>query len=515
VSKPLRVLLIEDSEDDALLVLRELRRGGYNPEFERVEDADAVRRALEQSWDIIFSDWSMPRLDAIRALSVVKERGVDVPFIVVSGTVTEETAVEALRGGAHDFLPKDRLTRLIPAVERELREAALRAERKAMQNHLIISDRMASVGTLAAGVAHEINNPLAVLIGNLEFIAKELTAMEEVAAANEGSVPVARLFEIHEPLRDAREASDRVRQIVRDIKVFSRSDEEKRGPVDVHRVIDSSLRMAGNEVRHRARLVKDFGDVPAIDANEARLGQVFLNLIVNAAHAIPEGRANAHEIRVTTRDARPKGVIVEVRDDGTGISPENLDRIFDPFFTTKPVGVGTGLGLAICHRIVNSMGGSITVQSEIGKGTTFRVMLPSTQEELPSAVEPTRAPEGRRARILVVDDEVAVGRAIRRLLSNEHDVEAVKSAREALEIIKTGKPYDVILCDLMMPEMSGMDLHAELFRNARDVADRMVFLTGGAFTGPAREFLDKVPNARFEKPLDGPNVRAMIRERLR
>jgi CheY-like chemotaxis protein len=327
-----------------------------------------------------------------------------------------------------------------------------------------------------------------------------------------------RLNEVFDQLRDAREGADRLRHIVRDLKIFSRAaDEERRGPVNVTRILESSLRMAWNEIRHRARLVKDYEAVPPVEANDARLGQVFVNLIVNAAQAIQEGNADQNVIRVCTRVDAPSGrVVVEVRDSGAGIAPENLARIFDAFFTTKPVGVGTGLGLSICHRIVTGMGGEIQVQSQVGKGTLFRVLLPPTADEVDRA-EPAvaDAPAARRGKVLVIDDEPMVARALGRALSVEHDVAIVFTAEDAKKHVASGERYDVIICDLMMPQMTGMDLHAELSRAAPDQAARMVFLTGGAFTQGARAFLDQVPNQRIDKPFETQHIRSIINDRIK
>jgi len=521
LASPLRVLFVEDREKDVELLVLELRRGGYDLVQERVDTPEAFGAALErQGWDVILCDYRMPRFSAPAALALVKEKKVDLPFIVVSGTIGEETAVEALRAGAHDFMTKDKLARLLPAIDREVREAALRAERRKMHEQLLISERMASVGTLAAGVAHEINNPLAALMANLDFAVKELAMALEQGdphgqAAEAAAIDwiLARVAEAKEPLEDAREAADRVRQIVRDLKIFSRSgDEERRGAVDVRRVMESSLRMASNEIRHRARLVKDYEDVPAVDGNESRLGQVFLNLVVNAAQAIPEGRYESNEIRIIVRPHNGERVLVAVRDSGSGIPVENLSRLFEPFFTTKPAGVGTGLGLALCHRIVTSLGGEIRVESEVGKGSMFQVFLPITRAEAEVQAKPVVVPIAppRRGRVLIIDDETIVALAVRRMLAPEHDVDAVTAASVALERIAAGERFDVILCDLMMPQMTGMDFYEGLSRVAPEQVPRIVFMTGGAFTPSARAFLDKVPNARMEKPFDVQNLRLMV-----
>jgi signal transduction histidine kinase/ActR/RegA family two-component response regulator len=378
---------------------------------------------------------------------------------------------------------------------------------KAAQTQLIMSDRMVSVGLLAAGVAHEINNPLTAIIANLDLAVMEVAARADVLGPTPG--------ELKDELQEAREAAERVRNIVRDLKIFSRVEEEKLGPVDVQRVLESSLRMAWTEIRHRARLVKEYGEVPTVDANESRLGQVFLNLVINAAQSIPEGRATTNQIRVSTyTDARGR-VVVEITDTGAGIAAETLPRLFTPFYTTKPVGVGTGLGLSICHRLVTAIGGEIAVESTVGKGTTFRVALPASSAKDATQLRQTPAPApARRVRILVVDDEINILKAVRRTLSGEHDVTTASSAREAMERIVNGERFEIVLCDLMMPEVTGMEFHGELLGRAPEQAKCVIFLTGGAFTPAARAYLAKAGNTTIDKPFDARNLRALINERV-
>ena len=282
-------------------------------------------------------------------------------------------------------------------------------------------------------------------------------------------------------------------------------------------VIESSLQMASTEIRHRARLVKDYRSTPPAYGNEARLGQVFLNLIVNAAQAIAEGNAEKNEIRILTYTSDDSGAVVEVLDTGAGIATEDLPRVFEPFFTTKEIGMGTGLGLSICQRIVHEMGGNIIVESEVGKGTRFRVLLPPSPTDalVPEVPEAGPVEPVRRGRILVVDDEPMVVNAVLRSLGNVHEVKAVLTAREALRRIEDGERYDVIVCDLMMPQMTGMELHAVLSKLAPDQAERMIFMTGGAFTPRARTFLDSISNQRVEKPFDSIHFRRLIDDRVR
>jgi signal transduction histidine kinase len=515
--------MVEDSDDDATLILRELKGAGYAPKFTRVQDGPAFKVALASGpWDVIISDHAIPGYGGLDALKDLQASRRDIPFILVSGTIGEDVAVNAMKAGARDYVLKKDLTRLAMAVTREVAESDMRAEQARMRERLVISERMASAGTLAAGVAHEINNPLGVAMANVEFVTEAITRILDQAKAppdaTRSPTPVESLGALLEPLNEAREALARVRDIVRDVKLFSRPHDDATTAVDVRRVLDSSTRMAYNEIRHRARLVKDYGEVPPVRANESRLGQIFLNLIVNAAQAIDEGQAENNAIRISTGTTAEGRVRIEISDTGSGISKENLERIFDPFFTTKPVGVGTGLGLAICHRIITELGGHITVESEVGKGTRFVLLLPASREPQPvsndapwlrSAVAPPPSPAPRR-RILVVDDEETLGRTIQRSLAAYHDVVVLTRASAALAQIEAGERYDVILTDVMMPEVTGMEMYERLREIAPDQAPRVVFLTGGAFTTAAREFLDTVPNAIIEKPFDPKSLREVI-----
>jgi signal transduction histidine kinase len=518
VSKPLRALVVEDSEQDAALLVLELRRGGYDLSFERVETAEAMQAALDsQTWDVVLSDYSMPRFSAPAALALVRGRDLDLPFIIISGTVGEETAVASLRAGAHDFLLKGSLARLLPAIEREMGEAGLRREKRRIQEQLLISERMASVGLLAAGVAHEINNPLAILVSNLELASQRVSELAADNPRDGASESLAsRLADLAEPLRDAREAAERVRLIVGDLKVLSRSsDTESRGPVDVRSVLESAIRMASNEIRHRARLTRDYADVSPVYGNESRLGQVFLNLIVNAAHAIPEGRAEANEIRFVIRMEPPSRIAVEIHDTGAGIPPDALPYIFDSFFTTKAATTGTGLGLAICRRIVAEHDGEISVQSKVGAGTVFRTLLPAATQK--AADIDTARPQvvaARRGRILVVDDEPMLCTVIERMLRSAHDVTSVTSATEALHSLSGGERYDLILCDLMMPEMTGMEFYARLQQAAPDQAGKIAFMTGGAFTETTQAFLGQLTTESVEKPFTAAKLRGLVRRFL-
>ncbi len=386
--------------------------------------------------------------------------------------------------------------------EERLFEAQARQE--SLQRQLIFADRMASVGTLAAGVAHEINNPLAVVTANISMIVDDLQTLGPQS-------PSEQLTGLREMSLDVQAGAERIRKIVRGLKTFGRGGEERRLVFDVHPVLELSIDMTYNEIRHRARLVKDYGKTPLVEADDARLAQVFINLLINAAQALPEGAAAANEIRILTSTDAAGRAVIEVRDTGSGIPSSIIDRVFDPFFTTKPVGVGTGLGLSICHNLVAAIGGEITVTSESGRGATFRIVLPAAQASTrPVAPVPVRPkPIAPRGAVLVVDDEPSVGDVLRRVL-RDHDVTAVTTAHEALARLDAGEQFDVILSDLMMPAMSGMELHAEVSRRMPELAARMVFISGGAFTPTAHAFLARVVNERVEKPFDPQHVRDIV-----
>jgi two-component system, NtrC family, sensor kinase len=240
---------------------------------------------------------------------------------------------------------------------------------KATQEQLIFAGRLASVGQLAAGVGHEINNPLSYVLSNLNFLQKELTRLRP-------AFPESSFEEIAEVVSEAREGAERVRTIVKDLKMLARPEEGSIGAVDLGEVVSKAIKMVSREFYHRARVVEDCDKVPPVRGNAQRLGQVFLNLFINAAHAIAPGKEEENEVRVMARMSGIDRVAVEVRDTGAGIPSELLSSIFDPFFTTKPAGQGSGLGLWVCHSIIVSCGGELRVASEVGRGTTFHILLP-------------------------------------------------------------------------------------------------------------------------------------------
>ncbi|OGQ17808.1 MAG: hypothetical protein A2138_13270 [Deltaproteobacteria bacterium RBG_16_71_12] len=393
-------------------------------------------------------------------------------------------------------------------VTEQVRErAAAEAERVRLELELRQSELAAATGRVVRGVAHEINNPLAYIGANLRFLQEQLA---DLAARSPGA-PVAELVDV---VRETAGGADRIRDLVADLALFSRSDPEPRAAVHIGDVLEPALKIAANEIRHRARVIREIDDVPPVQGSASRLGQVFLHVIMNAAEAIPPGHADQNVIRVRTSSAPSGDVVVEVIDTGEGMPPEVCARVFEPFFTTKPQGYGTGLGLSLCHAIVTSHGGTIVVDSAVGRGTTVRVTLPRATATPASIVAPVPAlpaAGARRGRILIVDDEEVIGTALRRLLASEHDVIATTAGAQALELLRQGERFDVILCDLMMPNMNGLELGAELELSYPDQAKGLVFITGGTLAAPiaADEPLGCVP--RVAKPFDIPALRTLIR----
>jgi two-component system, NtrC family, sensor kinase len=377
-------------------------------------------------------------------------------------------------------------------------------EARRMETQLQLSERMASVGTLAAGVAHEINNPLAYISSNLTFLA-ELLEQEEFSGGQRA--------EMREAVQESLEGARRVRFIVQDLKSFSRSDDESRGPIDVHRVIQGGIRLVRNELEHQARLTQDLAPVPPVLGNEPRLGQVIINLLVNAVQALPPGRT-VQDNRIHVEAWHESGwVFIEVEDNGQGMSPEVQRHIFDPFFTTKPVGVGTGLGLSICNTILQSMGGFIDVESTPGVGSTFRLRLPvlvAPGTDPGAAPEPPQPQKGPRRRVLLIDDEPSVGAAVRRLLRAYHEVHFVQDAHEALQLILRGEHYDAILCDVMMKGMSGVDFILELESRAPELVRHTGLLSAGLFSEQARAFIASRELNFLRKPFEREGLRLFV-----
>jgi two-component system cell cycle sensor histidine kinase/response regulator CckA len=396
-------------------------------------------------------------------------------------------------------------------------------EKKVLEKRLAQSERLSSLAGMAAGMAHEINNPLATVVANVGYACDGLSALNEqmralrVAAEQQCVLDgaVGAVADLKAALVDAAEGAERVRRIVDDLRKFARVDALPRTMLELSDVIDSAAQSAARALSPGVQLTKQYGTTPYIDANEGQLAQVFSHLLVNAAQALDDVSSVVRSIRIFTYTDAAGRAVAEVRDNGSGIPSHVLPHVFDPFFTTKPIGGGMGLGLSIAHYVVGAVGGELSVDSKPGHGTVVRVALPGARlktEEAPTA--PGDVASARRGRILVVDDEVAVARSLERILRKDHDVTVVNDGKEALAKI-AAETYDVIFCDLMMPEISGMDVYASVATANPDQAARMVFMSGGTVTPRSEEFLESTTNVHISKPFLAAAVRTIANDYVR
>jgi len=371
------------------------------------------------------------------------------------------------------------------------------------------TERLSAIATLTQGIAHEINNPLAIALLGLDDALEQLDAGEMSPEA------------LRESLLSAREGMNRMAGIVQSMKLLARLDATERGPVDVKVMVEESIALATPQIRYRARLSSELDDVGFIDGDGAQVSQVFVSLLMNVAKSLPEEHSERNEIRVATRRAGAS-IVVEVSDNAPGSPGEVRQRAFDRFFTTGDIPGGIGLGLSVARDIVTALGGTLQIESPTGGGTLFRVTLRAAPEQLalrtgaegPVSETPARSTFhrglGRRGRVLVIDDEPLVGRSLKRHLSPRYDVETVTHGRKAIERA-IAERYDVILCDLMMPDVSGAEVYAEVTTARPELASRFVFMTGGAFTPRGREFLQSVSAPVLGKPFDLPVLEATVR----
>jgi signal transduction histidine kinase/ActR/RegA family two-component response regulator len=372
-------------------------------------------------------------------------------------------------------------------------------ERKAIEQRLVEADRLAAMGTLAAGVAHEINNPLTYAQLNLQRIENMLAAPPIGAPA---------VAAIREHLHEIEHGIARVASITRGLRSFARPDDAPPGPVDLAATVERALKMVDNDLRHRARLVRRFEDISLVVGNASRLEQVIVNVLLNAIQALPPDGAHTIELSLATRGTEM--VALSVRDTGRGISESIRGRIFDPFFTTRPIGEGMGLGLAVCKTIVEGLGGSIEIDSPPGVGTTVTIVLRAHRGAQPTPSVPREADRVRaRRRVMIIDDERLVRDALRRVLQAAHDVIAVENGEAGLAALRSAA-FDVIICDVMMPGMNGREVHRRIAAEYPGLERRLVFISGGTFTPELDAFLIGSANRSLTKPFKLDDVFAAI-----
>jgi two-component system cell cycle sensor histidine kinase/response regulator CckA len=505
----LRALVIEDREEDALLIVRELERFGYDPEFRRVDDAESMKMALHRErWDVILSDYSLPRFSAPAALALLRETGLDLPFIVVTGFIGEEQAASMMKAGANDFLVKDRLFRLGPVIERELRELRLRQDRerelRQKQEELVRAQKMEAVARLAGGIAHDFNNLLSVILGFADVLERRLPAEER----------------LRRPAQQIRLSAERAALLTRQLLRFSRKEVPQPQVLDVNRLVSGVHgmleRVIGEDVELELRLGEGLGPV---FADPGQVEQVVMNLAVNARDAMPRGGLLALEteparLRVDGGVERA-AVRFTVADTGTGIAPEVMAHLFEPFFTTKSAAKGTGLGLATVYGIVKQAGGRVDVETEPGKGSAFHVLLPCVEAHDVPAFSPMREKPPLATgseTILLVEDEPAVRALLSELLQEAgYRVREAGSAREAEAAYAASEGVDLVLTDVVLPDRNGRELFESLSTTRPGL--RVLFMSGYTDDEVLRQGLPEgIPLVR--KPMRPDELLRMIREAL-
>lgn len=461
---PLCVLMIEDSEDDALMILRELKRASYDVDFKRVNTADDLKAGLaERHWDLVISDFSMPRFSGMDALKLVRSSGSDAPFIFISGTMGEDIAVAALKDGAQDYLVKTNLKRLAPAVQRELRDAEEHRQRKLLEERVHQLQKFEAIGRLAGGVAHDFNNLLGVVLGQSELLLGR--SKDE---------------EITRGLEMIQESAKRGASLTRQLLAFGRRQVLEPKVLDLNVVLADVQKLLQRVIGEDIEL--DFqtdAKIGSVEADPGQIEQVILNLAANARDAMPAGgKLTIATANVDLDEAyadyravvRPGNYVqLSVSDTGCGMDEKTQSRIFEPFFTTKEQGKGTGLGLATVYGVVKQSGGYIWVYSEQGHGTTFKVYLPRVK----AAVEGPRYGERRREplrrgseTILMVEDDASLREVTCEFLqSSGYAVIAARSPEEALRLAESHNgAIDFLLTDVIMPKMNGRELAAKLVK---------------------------------------------------
>lgn len=513
MGEPVRLLIVEDSEDDTTLLLRELRRGGYAPEHERVETSAAMRAALTGSrWDVVISDFYLPTFDAPSALEVLKESGLDLPFIVVTGSIGEDIAVTAMKAGASDYLLKDNLARLVPAVRRELRESDVRRQRRALAERLAQAEKLESLGRLAGGVAHDLSNILTSVLGHADL--------------GLGQLPDG--HPARDDIQGIRQHVERATALIRQLlAVASRQVIEPR-VLSLNDVLVDALPtirpILGDDVELVTALAPDLWPVTA---DPRQIEQVLVCLANNAQEAMPGGG----KITIETGNARlsdgegdkqPPDIsgeyaVLAVSDTGVGMTDEVKARLFEPFFSTKLSGEGKGLGLATCYGIVTQNGGRIEVSSAPSLGTTFNIYLPRAGQAVETPREdetPGPSAAGTETLLLVEDEGPARAVMAQGLRRFGYTVVEASDGPEALRIVsEPGDPrIDLLVTDIVMPRMSGKELADKMALT--HPSTRVLFISGYPDETIARHGVLGAGITLLQKPFSSAELATAVRRVL-
>lgn len=507
---PLRVLFIEDSEDDEALQVRLLRQAGYEVSHARVQSAEELKVALQKKWDIVISDYSMPHFSGTEALKVVREKGMDVPFIFVSGTIGEDAAVAALKIGAQDYLMKTNLGRLIPSVQRELRESEERRQRKRLEEQVHQLQRFEAIGRLAGGVAHDFNNVIGAIMGWAEIGAN---------AAYPGS-------DLQDKFLKIRSQADRASGLTRQLLAFARRQTLQPSNTDLNELAKETISLLRNVIGERIEIQLQLAeDLKVIWADPGQIEQVLMNLSLNARDAMPGGGRLVVETRNDRIDEdyqrlhayAPPGnyVLLRVADNGIGMDAGTMAHIFEPFFTTKATGRGTGLGLATVYGIVKQHKGFIDVDSAPGQGTTFRVYLPLGNGPAENAEKPVVfTMRGGSECILIAEDNDDLRDAAQEILhSLGYRVLAAKNGQEAVRIFEQRyNEIDMVFLDVVMPGLNGTDAYVRMAALKRGLP--VLFTTGYASEVSQVSLATRERATVLQKPYGSQYLAQKLREKL-
>lgn len=474
-------------------------------EVDWVFDIEAAREACESDrFDVVVIDVPEATEAAGRAAAqAIAELCRHVPGVpVLALAPSRDRGIEAVHQGAHGFAVKERFDAetLLDAASTAVALHRARCQIDTANERLVHADRLVSLGQLTAGVVHELNNPAALLLANLTAMKNQLARALRRDDTTELS---ATLREWADIVDESIAGIGHIRSIMRDVRNFSRIEEDEPGIVDVGEVIDTACKLTEGLIRRRARLVVDTGPMPTVKGDHSKLVQVFTNLLTNAAQAIDGPRHDNH-VRVVTHE-RDGMVFVAVEDTGCGV-PEDLRKlVFEPFFTTKPRDVGTGLGLALSVEIVRSYGGDISITALPGGGTRFEVRLiadgRAAEAMVEAGPEPDEEARAPRARLLLIDDEPRLLRAFRRILAPRHEVVMAGNGQQALDILERDTGFDGVICDFAMPDVDGIHIYEVVSRRDRELAARIVFCTGGPMNHRGRRFIETTSNTVLEKPV--------------
>lgn len=541
-----RILLIDDSLISLAVIGDKLEEWGH-----QVMTADNGRDGLaafdELAHDLVITDMMMPDMDGVAVLLGLKERSPDVIVVMLSSYSQLDVVLKAMRRGAFDYVIKDeRLDSLQGAIQRAMMHQKLQRENHELlrelhqmnemletkvsertlqlektnrkltleraeleralnalnetQAQLVHAEKMASIGVLTAGVAHEINNPLAFLLPNFACLEDQCQRILSGDIVDHGETK----REIDELIHECREGLQRIGDIVKELSFFARRSDSNLRRLNLLGLVESVFKLLSNQLCHVSLSCEIEPDVE-LCTDPGQMRQVLLNLLINAVHAIPEESGGEVTVTAAIQDGQ---VALAIRDNGVGIRPEDISRVFDPFFTTKPVGQGTGMGLAITRQLIERMEGKISIESEIGRGTTISITMPRWTGGHDSIVEEletrriTVLPTAEKSRILILDDEQSLLNSFRRILSQNYEVVGYRRGALALEWLnETGSP-DVILCDLIMPEMSGIEFYRSVCEQHADLAERFIFITGGTVTLEAQRFVENCGHPVIKKPFN-------------